>query len=461
MLESDQMATARLVAPVNPFQKVGFFFLLLYLIILVSRILDLTIPQARLPLILYVIMLGSAFMLGGILRGFTSKVTWLFLAHLLWMAAGIPFSTWRSGSAQLVMNSVKIFLFFLAINALIDNIDQLRKAIYAVAFGLLGAALLSFVFGMEKSGRLQLQAGTLADPNEFAMYMLLAFCLWLWVFNTSEAVKKILCAGALAILFVAFLKTGSRGGLVALLAIMAIQFFAGSVAVKLKMILAVTIGVLITPLFISDYLRTRFTTVSTFDSEDVDDVSDYGRLGGDTASTETRKALLTQSLLITMQHPLFGIGAGMFPVYTDQLAKEAGLRRGHWQPTHNSFTQISSECGIPSLIFFTGALVICLRSTIRIRKLPQLAQHPHGRELQLTAHYLRLAIVSVLASAFFLSVAYGTLIYVLAALICVLERVTAAELAQPVEQPATAAASPVLSAPILPAPVASMSARKP
>ena len=50
-----------------------------------------------------------------------------------------------------------------------------------------------------------------------------------------------------------------------------------------------------------------------------------------------------------------------------QHAKELGIRAA-WLQTHNAYTQASSEGGIPAFLFFTGALVACFRTNLRIQK---------------------------------------------------------------------------------------------
>ncbi len=84
-------------------------------------------------------------------------------------------------------------------------------------------------------------------------------------------------------------------------------------------------------------------------------------------SGEARSYLLKQSLIYTLQHPLFGIGLGQFPNYEGGNAVLAG-KAGSWHETHNSFTEVSSECGIPAVIFFTlgiGSAMLTVNRTFR------------------------------------------------------------------------------------------------
>src|SRR5262249_17768976 len=62
-------------------------------------------------------------------------------------------------------------------------------------------------------------------------------------------------------------------------------------------------------------------------------------------SAEERKLLLIQSLNITTQYPVFGVGPGNFSVVS-----------GNWRVTHNSYTQVSSEGGLPAIILYLMVL---------------------------------------------------------------------------------------------------------
>ena len=52
-------------------------------------------------------------------------------------------------------------------------------------------------------------------------------------------------------------------------------------------------------------------------------------------SSQSRRALLLDSLAITASNPLFGVGPGNFTPHAADLAKAEG-RHGMWQVTHNS-----------------------------------------------------------------------------------------------------------------------------
>jgi O-antigen ligase len=78
---------------------------------------------------------------------------------------------------------------------------------------------------------------------------------------------------------------------------------------------------------------------------------------GAVESSEARKYLFRKSVEYTLTHPIFGVGPGQFSNYEGQHNIVVGTTHGYWHETHNMFTQVSSECGIPAFFFFTAGLV--------------------------------------------------------------------------------------------------------
>ncbi len=112
----------------------------------------------------------------------------------------------------------------------------------------------------------------------------------------------------------------------------------------------------------------------------------------DRGSAEARKALLIKSLQVTATHPVFGVGPGNFPSYTNL-----------WRVTHNTYTQFSAECGIPALMMF---FLLMWRAILNLRYLRRLPSTPETEEVHLYANALTASFAAYLLGAFFSSSAY-------------------------------------------------------
>jgi O-antigen ligase len=117
------------------------------------------------------------------------------------------------------------------------------------------------------------------------------------------------------------------------------------------------------------------------------------------ASAQERQQLLWRSIEVTMEHPLFGVGPGNF----EQLS-------GNWLVAHNSYTQMSSEGGIPALIFY---VLILWSGFMNIRTARQFAKGQ--RQATLLAKGLHASLAGYVIGSFFLSVPFSFFPYILAA----------------------------------------------
>ena len=68
-----------------------------------------------------------------------------------------------------------------------------------------------------------------------------------------------------------------------------------------------------------------------------------------------------------MEHPIFGVGPGIFTVGEADLAKSEG-QAAQWHVSHNSYTQVSSEMGIPGLLLYLAALWGTLSNIVWFRR---------------------------------------------------------------------------------------------
>jgi O-antigen ligase len=173
--------------------------------------------------------------------------------------------------------------------------------------------------------------------------------------------------------------------------------------------------------------RARYTTMfggSAGESEEVEQSA--------LESRNNRLALLKESIRFTILNPVFGVGPGVYEAYAADVAVSEG-RRGHWQVTHNTYSQISSEAGIPALIFWLGALLGCIKATRQIYKANGYGNPEAGR----LAYAMFLTLIAFAITAIFDSVVYQMYFPTLAGLTVALvnsvsgERATAPRATEP------------------------------
>jgi O-antigen ligase len=166
-------------------------------------------------------------------------------------------------------------------------------------------------------------------------------------------------------------------------------------------------------LFLPSTVKNRYSTLLGLSSDN--NPADLAA-GAAAGSAEGRQYLLMKSLMITAQHPLLGVGAGLFAIAENSVAIHEGKARGAWHETHNMYTQVSSEDGIPAFIFFVAAIVAAFRALNRVIKGGKSSTDPVIIEASRTAYWIRLALLAMASSGFFLSIAYTNELQVLIAL---------------------------------------------
>jgi O-antigen ligase len=121
-------------------------------------------------------------------------------------------------------------------------------------------------------------------------------------------------------------------------------------------------------------------------------------------STESREYLLRKSLQYTIEHPVFGVGPGEFSEYEGVNNRLTGMTHGYWHDTHNTLTQVSSECGIPAALLFIAGIASTfglLNRTYREAK-----RRDNCQDIRNTAFCLMLGFTAFCTATAFLNFAY-------------------------------------------------------
>jgi O-antigen ligase len=190
-------------------------------------------------------------------------------------------------------------------------------------------------------------------------------------------------------LYTVFL-TGSRGGFIALVTTAAVFLWEFAVRGRRRYLLVLA-GLAGAVLWLSSNGMLADRLNGTFNSQE-DVASAYD-------SAQARQDLFWRSVEVTKEHPLFGVGPGNF----QELS-------GSWHVTHNAYTEMSSEGGMPALILYVLILWFGFKN-VRATKRFGWGQ----KELVVLAGSLQASLAGYVVGSVFASTAYQFFPYLLVA----------------------------------------------
>jgi len=352
----------------------AFYLAMVYIFATYSRLPEF-LPRVaghslRLGLVMTVLAVLGILVSGSLYRIFSSKIVLALTAFTGWLFLCTPFSIWRGGSvSQLVFWCLSVVGLILLAGC-IEGAEQCRKAGYAMAVSVLTIEVLSFFLGStegaQDGGRLAFVAGTFANSNDFAALLLmgLPFCLLVVRTRQGLSVLKGACILGLFLIPLSVVRTGSRGGLLALLIMFVMFFFSVPPLQRVPLAIMALLLAVAAAVFAGSGALDRYKTI--FRSGDTVYYANETEKSA-ALSTLSRKQLFLSSVRLTFQHPLLGVGPGMFPI-ADAKDSEEKKHPASWHQTHNTFTQISCESGFPALIFYCAALFFCFKATRVVRQ---------------------------------------------------------------------------------------------
>jgi O-antigen ligase len=299
---------------------------------------------------------------GNLLRPFRDRVAWLWTFFLAWILLATPFSVWRGGSVALLLDYVPrgwIQLFYFAAFAV--SLKHLRRLMFFLAAADVALLLDCFWGGSMANGRLEIPDSMFfRNANDLSLQLIIAVTQFLFlVYQRQVWVRAVGVLGMTAApMFM--LETGARGAFIAILLLAAVGLVLARQRAKLILagLPAVALLLWLAPSGV-------FHRLTLFEPQDdrshVPDALDQAALG----SQQQRLALLHRSVETSLSHPLFGVGPGQFAVAESAQLAEQG-KPAPWLGTHNSYTEVASECGLLAFISYTLVILLALRSNLRI-----------------------------------------------------------------------------------------------
>lgn len=230
--------------------------------------------------------------------------------------------------------------------------------------------------------------GLFDNPNDMALHLVMMIPITAAFFLTSRhLIGKFIYPLCIAAMVAGIVASFSRGGFLGL--ICAMGFMIWRVARKNRVMflaIAIMIGGVFIALAPGDFQQRIRTT-------------------GDTSSIQ-RQNDLKRSIYVLIHHPIFGVGINNYVLYSNTD-----------HATHNAYTQVGAELGVPAMIIYLMFLFGALKPLRKIGKETS-ETDPKSRYRYLAAGF-EASLVGYMVASFFASVAYlWYLYYVVAYSIC-------------------------------------------
>lgn len=244
----------------------------------------------------------------------------LYRYLLVVMIIGVPFSYYISASLMDVFNYASITtMFFFLFYQIVNTIAKLRSLLFAYCSGVAIYAIYILKSGNFTEGRIFF--GSMFDPNDIA-YFIISFLTFNLLFITKDnrGYKRIISIINILISLIVILKTGSRGGLIALITVFAYLLFTKTKTLKLSfMMKAALVLIAVVSLLFVNMNKERYNTI-------LDVQNDYN------VTDETgRIAIWKTGMRMMFSRPFTGVGMNRFNEGVGRDREARGLPSAKWQ----------------------------------------------------------------------------------------------------------------------------------
>jgi len=291
---------------------------------------------------------------GGLPRTFKRSPGLYWTLYFCLMCAACITSAWPGDSVKtyVIPYFRTNFTMLFVVGGLIVSWNEYSRLLKWLAFSAVGSLMVARLFQSGSMDRFSLEFGTVSNSNDFAAHLLFCLPFLYWVVLSSKSiVLRLIALAGLGYGVIVIVQTGSRGGLIGMAAVGLALLWLGSAKQKIALVLLAPIAFAAVVAVVPHATLVRIMSFSSSDDEASVEALE---------SSEQRKYLLRKSLEYTFQFPILGVGPGQFSNYEGRNNKVIGTH-GAYHATHNTFTQVSSECGIPAFLFFTAGLIASFR----------------------------------------------------------------------------------------------------
>jgi hypothetical protein len=307
----------------------------------------------------------------------------------------------------------------IVIGLLLRQTSTLRQIVWVFVGGgmlLSGLSLIQFLFDLHGStfggfARSEIQhvvgavddiriSGPIDDPNFYAQWLVLLVPLAIDRFNDeTSATLRWTAAVAATLASIVVVITFSRGGLVALVAVLGLMVLRHPPKATTVAAL-VALGVLAVPFLPPGYVD-RVAALADIGQADI----------GTDPSLRTREAEIAAAIDMFLDHPLTGVGFGNFLPNYPEYARGVGMEDiGKPRQAHNLYLETAAQTGILGLVVLGAIIGAVFVSLARGRRaFREMGQH----QADGIGYGVAVSVVGYLITSVFLHLAYTRPIFVL------------------------------------------------
>jgi O-antigen ligase len=392
--------------------KTPYYFVLIFTFFLLARPQDFIKPLRGIQ---FAMLFGSIAIftwalsvISGQLKFRKSREMSLMLSLTIWFFLGVPFSIFKSNALNTLGTEwIKIVMIFIVLTQTITSTKRLRQLLWVMFVSGLLATASSLVLGNYDF-----------DPNAEQRYLgmsrgfffgnylgiaaavIVPYLAAMFV-HTRSFLKQLFMVACFSTMVFSLVLTASRSNLICIIIslilvwAMVLKDTIKSHLIGIFFALGLVLSIVFAPLAFWERVGTLWGSEVSAQSTAGDEAEESAR---------TRRMILDASIQATFTKPIFGVGAGNFVTYSGDVIRIA-------KGTHNTFTQVSSEGGIPALIMFVMLLITGITRMRRMVRLckgkPELAQEKSFASATIVS------IVSFMVGGFFAHLAWEYYVYYL------------------------------------------------
>ena len=333
----------------------------------------------------------------------------------------VPFGISMGNSGKFVL---EVYWKTLLLAFLIIASCRSASDLYAYAWSyVIGALALSyfalFFYDLQRYGTdfsyARLSGFATWDANDVVLVLMPALACALLVLQVTRGFGKVLALMALVGIGATVARSGSRGGLIGLVAVGIGLLFLGRGVSFTKRIITIAVVAGGLSLWAPPGYWLQMKSI-------LSPKEDYNY-----TSKDGRKEVAKRGIGYMMSRPIFGLGIGNFQKAECQISEKAlntpagyGIR---CMPPHNSFVQAGAELGVPGLLLWSSIPLFGIFALVRLgKRLPYRWRRGTREErfLRLACPYFAVALIGFTATCFFLNFAWLEPYYVIGALVAAL-----------------------------------------